>query len=341
VWESRKQAMLPYTMLAVLIGSIFLLTSTGLYLQDRMDSGSYWIPFSFEYVEVDLNATVPQVNVTIETMRLNIPHFNVSSSNASILVIAQNNTILLNHTAVTGYWIQGVLSPNELPDSNTLGETYTVSLTWDGTNSTVIFEYEMHALLFWDGVPYTVILPGFYETLIAGLSLLAISGILFMYSIWSADSSVSQGMRRSEYLVLLTGFLLPTLLRLSVTESSAAYGILSSFWYYLLVLGPWVVSMVSAPTRFYSDTLALIGLPLNLIICAALLLFRHGHIRNSDAKLFVYLSFLPQILALLINVYSLVVHVSPAIYYIPIPLLQIAALRWLAPWSPDKTGETL
>ena len=328
-------------MLAVLIGSIFLLASTGLYLQTRMDSGSYWYPIGFEYVEVDLNSIAPQVNVTIETVRLNIPHFNVSFSNASILAIAQNNTILLNHTVVSGYWIQGVSSPNEFPDSNTREETYTVSLIWDGTNSTVSFEYATYGLLHWDGIPYTVILHGFYETLVAGLSLLAISGILFMYSIWSADSSVSQGMRFSEYLVLLTGFLLPTLLRLQFTEGSAAYGILSSFWYYLLVLGPWVVSMVSAPTRFYSDTLALIGLPLNLIICAALLLFRHGHIRNSDAKLFVYLSFLPQILALLINVYSLVVHVSPAIYYIPIPLLQIAALRWLAPWSPDKTGETL
>ncbi|MCK5301625.1 MAG: hypothetical protein KAJ96_00665 [Candidatus Thorarchaeota archaeon] len=288
-----------------------------------------------------MNATVPQVNVTIETMRLNIPHFNVSSSNASILVIAQNNTILLNHTAVTGYWIQGVLSPNELPDSNTLGETYTVSLTWDGTNSTVIFEYETYGLLFWDGVPYTVILPGFYETLVAGLLLLAISGILFMYSIWSADSSVSQGMRRSEYLVLLTGFLLPTLLRLSVTESSAAYGIFSSFWFYYNFVGPWVVSWVSAPTWPYPDILALLGLPLNLIICAALWLFRHGYVRNSVAKLSVYLSFLPQILALLINVYSLVVHVSPTVYYVPIPLLQIAALRWLATWSSDKTGETL
>jgi len=186
--------LLPYTKLAVLIGSIFLLASTGLYLQTHMTSGSYWIPVGFEYVEVDLNSTAPQVNVTIETVRLNIPHFNVSSSNASILVIAPNNTILLNHTAVSGYWIQGVLSPNELPDSNTRDEIYTVSLIWDGTNSTVVFEYEMYGLLFWDSVPYSVILPGFYETVVAGLSLLAISGILFMYSIWSVDSSVSQGM---------------------------------------------------------------------------------------------------------------------------------------------------
>jgi len=248
VWESRKQALLPYSMLVVLIGSIFLLASTGLYLQTRMDSGSYWIPYDFKYVEVDLNSTAPQVNVTIETVRLSIPHFNVSSSNASILVIAPNNTILLNHTAVSGYWIQGVLSPNELPDSSTRDETYTVSLIWDGTNSTVIFEYEMYGLLFWDSVPYTVILPGFHETLVAGLSLLAISGILFMYSIWKADSSVSQGMRLSEYVVLLTGFLLPTLLRLRFTEGSAAYGIFSSFWFYYLFLGSWVGSMVSAPT---------------------------------------------------------------------------------------------
>ena len=288
-----------------------------------------------------MNSTAPQVNVTIETVRLSIPHFNVSSSNASILVIAPNNTILLNHTAVSGYWIQGVLSPNELPDSNTRAETYTVSLTWDGTNSTVIFEYEMYGLLFWDSVPYTVILPGFHETLVAGLSLLAISGILFVYSIWRTDSSVSQGMRRSEYVVLLTGFLLPTLLRLRFTEGSAAYGIFSSFWFYHLFLGTWVVSMVSASPWFYTDMLSLLGLPLNLIVCAALWLFRHGNVRNSIAKLIVYLSLLPQILALLINVYSLVVHVSPTIYYVPIPLLQIAALRWLATWSPDKTGETL
>jgi hypothetical protein len=341
VWESKKQALLRYSALVVLIGSIFLLTSTGLYLQTRMDSGSDWYPYDFKYVEVDLNSTAPQVNVTIETVRLSISHFNVSSSNASILVIAPNNTILLNHTAVSGYWIQGVLSPDELPDSNTRDETYTVSLTWDGTNSTVIFEYEIYGLLFWDSVPYSVILPGFYETLVAGLSLLAISGILFMYSIWSADSSVTQGMRLSEYVVILVGFLLPTLLRLRFTEGSVAYGIFSSFWFYYLRLGPWVVSMVSAPTRFYPDTLALLGLPLNLILCAALWLFRHRIVRKSIAKLFVYLSFLPQILALLTNVYSLVVHVSPAIYYIPIPLLQIAALRWLTTWSPDKTGKTL
>ena len=333
--------MLPYTMLVVLIGSIFLLASTGLYLQTRMDSGSYWYPYDFKYVEVNLNSTAPQVNVTIETVRLNIPHFNVSSSNASILVIAPNNTILLNHTAVSGYWIQGVLSPNELPDSNTRDEMYTVSLIWDGTNSTVIFEYEMYGLLFWDSVPYSVILPGFYETLVAGLSLLAISGILFMYSIWSVDSSVSQGMRLSEYIVLLTGFLLPTLLRLSVTEGSAAYGFFSSFWFYYLRLEPWVVSMVSTPTRFYSDTLALLGIPLNLILLAALLQFRHRNVRKSIARLFVYLSFLPLIFTLLINVYSLAVHVSPTIYYVPIPLLQIAALRWLATWSPDKTGDSL
>jgi len=148
-------------------------------------------------------------------------------------------------------------------------------------------------------------------------------------------------MKLSEYVVLLTGFLLPTLLRLSVTEGSVAYGIFSSFWFYYLRLRPWVVSLVSAPTRFYPDTLALLGLLLNLIVCAALWLFRHGNVRKSIAKLFVCLSLLPQILALLTNVYSLVVHVSPTIYYIPIPLLQIAALRWLATWSPDKTGETL
>jgi hypothetical protein len=323
-------------MLVALIGSIFLLASTGLYLQPRNDSGVHFVPDDFEYVEIDLNSAAPQVNMTIYTVRLNIPHFNVSSSDASILVIAQNNTILLNHTTVSGYWIQGVLSPNEILNPYPPEEDYTVALTWDGTNSTVSFEYETYHPFHILATTYTVILPGFYETLVAGLSLLATS--VFIYSVCSADSSVSQGMRRSEYVVLIIGLLLPTLVRLSVTEISAAYGIFYSFWFYYHFLGSWGGSMVSAPPWFHPDILLLLGLPLNLTVCAALWLFRHGYIRNSIAKLVVYVSLLPQILALLTNVYSLVVHISPTIYFIPIPLLQIAALRWLATWSPDKTG---
>ena len=346
VWESKKQVLLSCSTLFVLIASIFFLASTSLYLQVRGESGTDWIFGRFEWVEIDLNSAAPQVNVTIETVRLNIPHFNVSSSNASILVISQNNTILLNHTTVSGNWIQGVISPNDPPNANfqnmdIYSETYTVSLTWDGMNSTVSFEYETLSLLFWDGVPYTVILPGFYEALVSGLSLLAISGILFVYSIWCVDAALSRGMRFSEYVMLFTGVLLPTIFRLSVTESSTSYGIHSSFWFYYYRLDTWMISFVSIYARFYSDNLALLGLPLNLIMCAAVWLFRQGNVRNSFAKLSVYLSLLPQILALLINVFSLAVPVSPTIFYIPIPLLQIAALRWLSTWSSGKTGEAL
>jgi len=339
VREIKGQEVRPFVILGLLIAGIVVMWSSTLYVQLRADSGSFWASEGYDHVEVQLNSSAPEINVTIQTVRLRIPHFNVSEGNASILVRAANGTVLSNLSLVAGDFIPGVLSHSSIPDSSFPVQAFTVSLFWEGANNTVTFDYEEYALAFWDGVPYAVFLPGFYERLWAGLCLLAASVILFLFTTWNHDPSSHSGMHYPEFILLVSGFLLPTLLRLMVLEQGIAFFLFSSIWYYATGLTAAVAPRISSTIELFPDIFALAGLPLNILLCLSIWLSSRNRISNRIHRLLLCLSFVPQILALLATAYVMIMRYSPVICYIPVPILQVAAYRLRISWAssvPDK-----
>ncbi|RDE16326.1 MAG: hypothetical protein C4K47_01725 [Candidatus Thorarchaeota archaeon] len=335
VREIKGQQVRPFVVLALLVGSIALLWSSTFFVQIRSDSGSFWASDGYNHVEVELNSTTPGVNVTIETVRLHIPHFNVSAGNASILVRAANGTVLSNMSFVSGEFIPGVMSQESIPDYGYPVQTFTIALYWEGANNTVTFDYEEYIVAVWDGVPYAVILPGFYERLCTGLCLLAASILLFAFTTWVYNSLTFSGMRLPEYVLLISGFLLPTLLGFFVFGTNIVFRLYSSLWYYSTGTSAFA-TRISSTIELFPNAFALAGLPFNALLCLGIWLSSKGRISKRGYELVLGFSFLPQILALCADLYQLIVPYSPATYYVPIPFLQVAAYRLWSSWAPTE-----
>jgi hypothetical protein len=182
--DIRKAKIVFFISLLLIFGGLGIIWSSRFYVSWHMESGSDWWQFETETTSVSVNSTYPSVNYSINQVILNITHFNVSEGSVSLLIYDENGSLLLNRTGISGNMTSGYASHDELPDLSVDPRNFTLAFLWEGTNTTVDFEYEKYGILFWDGVPYAVPKPGYYEFIGIGSSLIIIAVIPFVWAVW-------------------------------------------------------------------------------------------------------------------------------------------------------------
>ncbi|MGV9170770.1 MAG: hypothetical protein ACOC38_12620 [Promethearchaeia archaeon] len=287
-----------------------------------MESGTFWWHRGSEIVELSVNSTQTQVNVSIDEVMLNITHFNVSQANASVLIRAQNGTLFYNQTEISGTLIDGFTSRSEIPSSSVSRQTFIVTILREGTNTTVSFEYWRYGLISWTGVPYAVVSPGFYMIVGIGLLLVAASSILFLTNSWQYGRAEDDKLQGFDYLILLVGFLLPAFSKIRFASDQIAYIIQSPLWYYVhyLIVGSdsYVGSTISPRPHYF----AIASLLCNALLVISFWLERNRGFPKRVFQGVFWVSFIALIGATFFSFVAAYIPVRADFLFVPAPILQ-------------------
>lgn len=308
--------------LILLVAGLGVLAYSDAFVHWRMESGSYWRRGDRETVQLTVNSTHNHANISIEEVMLNITHFNVSQANASILIRNENGTIIYNQTEVSGTEITGFASHAEVPPSNASAQEFVVTVLWEGTNTTVSFEYWTYGLLAWDGVPYAVISPGFFMIVGIGLFLIGSSSVLFLFNSWQYGQTKSEKLQGIDFLVVLVGYLLPVLSKMWFASNKIGYMIFSTFWYYIHCLIVGGISYVGPTIQPRSDYSAIAALVCNGMLAIAFWLRSRKRLPPRIFQAVFYISIMPLVGAAIFPFVARFIPLQADFLYIPLPLLQ-------------------
>lgn len=90
--------------------------------------------------KVNLTSTEPMVDIVVRTRRLEA-YLNTSGNVVSALLFNETDHILVNLSRVVGERITGLTWPQESPSGWIQPQNYTISLIWEGVNTTVEVDY--------------------------------------------------------------------------------------------------------------------------------------------------------------------------------------------------------
>jgi hypothetical protein len=144
------------------------------------ESGSEWVQYT-EHYDLVFNESVREVNITSSSQWLTTGPINVTGGNATILIVAYIDHVILNYTDVTGHNITAV-NTTEILEIYPLG--YTVVVRANGDDVRVIFDLTEHGLHFWDSVPVIVIEPEYYVLTTLGVLLIGISLLVILREVF-------------------------------------------------------------------------------------------------------------------------------------------------------------
>jgi hypothetical protein len=166
----------------LLVTGLIALAYANNFVYLHMESGSEWV-HETEHYDLVFNESVREVNITSSYQWLTTGPINVTGGNATILIVAYINHVLLNYTDVTGPNITAV-NTTEILEQPPLG--YTVVVRADGDDVRVTFDLTEHGLEFWDSVPVTVIEPEYYVVLTLGVLFIGIGLLLVVREVFIA-----------------------------------------------------------------------------------------------------------------------------------------------------------
>lgn len=324
-WTSKKTTSI--VALLLLVGGLACLDYSNHFVHLAMESGTFWWGRGSEIVELSANSTQPQVNVSIDEVMLNITHFNVSQANASVLIRAQNGTLIYNQTEISGTLIDGFTSHSEIPSSNISRQTFVITVLWEGTNTTVSLEYWKYGLISWTGVPYAVVSPGFYMIVGIGLLLVVASSILFLYNSWQYGRAEDHKLQGFDYLILLVGFLLPAFSKIWFARDQIAYIFHSPLWYYVHYLIVGDDSYVGSTICPRPDYFAIAALVCNVLLVISFWLERNRGLPKRVFQGVFWVSFIALIGAAFSSLVAAYVPVQADFLLVPVPILQAGV--WL------------
>jgi hypothetical protein len=292
-----------------------------------MDSGSNWHRGEKEIVELNVNATQTQANTSIDEVMLNITHFNISRGNASILIQAENGTAIPNQTEVSGTFASGFTSHVEVPPSNVTKQRFAVIIIWEGTNTTVSFEYWKYDLLFWDSIPYAVVDFGFFVFVSTGLSLITASVFLFLVNCWLYGKAEVEHFEIQDYFLLFVGFLIPSLLKIRVVRDELMYRVQATIWYYVysMILGG--ESRIHSTVEPRPDYFGIGILISHTILVLSFWLYLNKSLPRRKFVLLFWLSPIPIVAAVFLPLFAAFLPIEAYFLSIPLPLLQLGL--WL------------
>lgn len=178
----RKKVYGLVLVLAIAPGGIILIYSQT-YIRCGIDATDFWwTSDTFGRAVLNVSSENQIATKTIYCKGLRIPSFNTSNNKVSIEVISQLNGTILNHSLVSGEDIEGIMFPADRPTDWVQDQNYTILVLWEGTNTSVVFDYYTRAIMHADGTVCRT-LPGYYETQNLGFTVLGIGiaiSILFI-----------------------------------------------------------------------------------------------------------------------------------------------------------------
>ena len=164
---------------------LFLATGTAIMLYSRAFDRSgfqpdfWWGPPGGMFptsTKVNLTSTEPMVDIVVRARRLEA-NLNTSGNVVSALLFNETGHLLVNLSRVVGERITGLTWPQEPPSGWVQPQNYTISLIWEGVNTTVEVSYwtyyAAHADVFVDSF-----LPDYFVFLAIGNALVTAGAIL-------------------------------------------------------------------------------------------------------------------------------------------------------------------
>ncbi|TFG04806.1 hypothetical protein EU538_11945 [Candidatus Thorarchaeota archaeon] len=137
----------------------------------------WWGPYGTSGdAELYVDSSDPVANKTIYGDRVIIQSFNTSGHIVSITIVNATDDIILHYSNVSGEAFPGITYPAEEPTGWIRATNVTVFVYWEGTNTTVHFDYRTELLMHSDGTVCRE-QPGYQEVVTLGLILLA-SGVV-------------------------------------------------------------------------------------------------------------------------------------------------------------------
>jgi hypothetical protein len=164
----------------LLVSGLISLAYANNFVSFRGESGSEWIQYT-EHYDLIFNESVREFNITSCYQWLTTGPINVTGGNATILIVAYIDHMILNYTDVTGHNITAV-NTTEILETPPL--QYTVVVRADGDGVRVIFDLTEHGLEFWDSVPVTVIEPEYYLITVLGGLLIGVGLLLLLREVF-------------------------------------------------------------------------------------------------------------------------------------------------------------
>jgi hypothetical protein len=336
----RRRQALSYLMVTALFMGIFCLSSTPLFVQVYQEGGFYWTEGNFVTITREVNSTQPIVDINIATVRLVIPHFNVSAGNVSIDILNGSDIVVFSLSEVSGINIVGTYYPVAEPVPQDMMQEFVVRFYWEGENTTVTFQYLEYWGVTIDYMPEAIAMPGFTELFFAGLLLLCVSGALFLSL--SMTSNATETSTIESVLLLITGLGLPVFIRWKTWGDLLGWGLYSSAWYYYfsdrLILTSYVGLVPIAPESF--DIYWLVSLAVNAVLCIGLLLYRSGRVSKQVTTALFFMSLIPALIVVFADLLPLADQYGRITIYMPLPILQVGALALLNRWGKNRRLET-
>ena len=169
----RKRVYGLMLVLAIAPGGILLIYSQT-YIQCGIGATDFWWTYNtFGRAVLNVSSENQIATKTIYCKGLEIHSFNSSNNEVSIEVFSQLNGTILNHSLVSGEEIEGIVFPVDRPTGWVQDQNYTILVLWEGTNTSVVFDYYTMSIMHADGtVCWT--LPEYYETQNLGFTVLGI-----------------------------------------------------------------------------------------------------------------------------------------------------------------------